>query len=142
MSAPKMEIGNLVEGYELPALTREITLEDMRIYEGWPEVKNLHTDDDEARKLGLPRALARAHHYLAYAAEILCNLFGEHWLKTGKLSVNMLAPVFPGDILTATGKITAISKNENGTDFELEINILNQKGEKTVTGKATVSVHL
>jgi acyl dehydratase len=140
MSVSKISIGNLVEGYQLPAITREITLEDMRIYEGWPKVKNLHTDDDEARKLGLPKALARAHHYLAYATEILCNVFGEHWLKTGKLSVNMMAPAFPGDTLTAAGKITAVTKTEGGTKFELEINVLNQKGEKAVTGTATVRV--
>jgi len=140
MSASNISIDKLIVGHELPTITREITLEDMRIYEGWPAVKNLHTDDDEARKLGLPKALARAHHYLAYATEILCDVFGEHWVKTGKLSVSMMAPVFPGDVLTASGKIIERKESGGGIIFNLEINVLNQKNEKAVTGTATVTV--
>ena len=140
MSPSKISLSDLAAGSELPALTREITLDDMRLFEGWPKVKNLHTDDDEARKLGLPRALARAHHYLAYVTEILCNVFGEHWLKTGKMSVNMMVPVFPGDVMTASGKITAVNKTDKSTVYDLEINVLNQKNEKAAGGTATVTV--
>jgi acyl dehydratase len=130
----------LVEGFDLPAVKREMTLENMRIYEGWPAVKNLHSDDDEARKLGLPKALARAHHYLAYATEVLCNVFGEHWLKTGKLSANMMVPVFPGDIMTASGKIVQKVTEKDETTYTVEILIANQKNEKAAAGTATVTV--
>ncbi len=35
-------------GYELPTVSKEITLEKMRAYSGWPR-RNIHTDDEVAR---------------------------------------------------------------------------------------------
>ncbi len=57
-------------GYELPTVSKEITLEKMRAYSGWPR-RNIHTDDEVARRAGLPRAVCQGTQHMNYLSEVL-----------------------------------------------------------------------
>ena len=136
----KMSLEKLIEGYELPPITKKVTFDKMRTYEGWPNVKNIHSDNEVAREFGLPQAVCRGNMFLAYVSEIICNVFEEYWLKGSKLSANLLVPVFPGDIVTAKGKITQKTRGGSDISFNIEVWMENQRDEKVVVGSASLKV--
>ena len=136
----KIVLDKIIEGYELPPITKKITLDKMRAYEGWPEVKNIHSDDEVARRLGLPGVICRGNLFLSYVSEMICNVFGQYWLKGGKLSANLLGPVFPGDTVTAKGKIVQKTKEGSDISFNIEVWVENQRGEKVAVGSASLKV--
>lgn len=136
----KMLLDKIIEGYALPPITKKITLDKMHAYEGWPEVKNIHSDDKVARRFGLPRAVCRGNLFLSYVSEMICNVFGQYWLKGGKLSANLLAPVFPGDTVTAKGEIVQKTREAPDISFNIEVWVENQRGEKVAVGTSSLKV--
>ena len=136
----KALLDKIVEGYELPPITKKITLDKMRSYEGWPEAKNIHSDEEIARKAGLSQPVCRGTTFLAYVSEMICNVFGEYWLKGSKLSATLLVPVFPGDTVTAKGKITQRMREGSNISFNIEVWVENQRGEKVAVGTASLRV--
>ncbi len=136
----KVLLDKIIQGYELVAITREITLGNMRAYEGWPERKNLHCDDETAQQAGLPRAVCRGNMLLSYVSEMLCNVFGQYWLKGGKLSINFLVPVFYGDTATARGRVAQRTGADSDISFIIEVSVENRRGEKAAAGTATLKV--
>ncbi|MDN5347068.1 MAG: hypothetical protein PWP65_632 [Clostridia bacterium] len=104
---------------------------------GWPK-KNLHTDPEFAKSLGLPTVGASATQYLGHLAELMIDLFGEGWLKGGKTSnIKFIKLVPEGDVLTTKAKV--ISKDEEGSavKFTLDVWCENKNGEKVMIGNAT-----
>ena len=136
----QVTLDKIIEGYELPPIVREIITDKMRAYEGWPEVKNIHSDDEVARQSGLPGIVCRGNMFLSYASEMLFNVFGQYWLKGGKLSVNFLVPVFPGDTVTARGKVIQKTKEDSAISYTIEVSVENQRGEKAAAGTASLKV--
>lgn len=136
----EISLDKIVEGYELLPITKKITLDKMRAYEGWPEVKNIHSDDEVARKSGLPGVVCRGTMFLAYVSEMICNIFGEYWLKGSKLSATLLVPVFPGDTVTAKGKVTQRTREGPNISFNIEVWVENLRGEKVAVGTASLRV--
>ena len=47
---------------------------------GWPK-KNIHTDTEFAKSMGLPTVGASATQYLGHITELMIDLFGEEWLN-------------------------------------------------------------
>jgi acyl dehydratase len=105
--------------------------------EGWPK-KNLHTDTSFAKNLGLPTVGVSATQYLGHLIELMLDLFGESWLKHGKMwDVKFVKLVADGDILTSKSKV--VSKEKEGSKIKvlLNISVENQKGEKVLIGSAS-----
>lgn len=103
---------------------------------GWPK-KNLHTDIEFARNLGLPTVAVSATQYLGHITELMIDLFGEEWLKHGKISnVKFIKMVPEGDTLISKAKVIAKEKNSSKIRFHLNIAVENQYGEKVMVGEA------
>lgn len=123
-------------GYELPTVSKEITLEKMRAYSGWPH-RNIHTDDEVARQAGLPRAVCQGTQHLTYLSEVLKRFFGENWIRGGKLSVTFIGLVMPGDVVTPRAIVREkVAEGDSGR-INLEVWVENQRGEKVVVGAAS-----
>ena len=61
---PMREVAHadLEPGYELEPITKTVTLDKSRIYQGWPAVRNRHTDYDAAQdRLTIPAGQISAH---------------------------------------------------------------------------------
>ena len=71
---------------------------------------------------------------------MICNVFGEYWLRGSKLSVTLLVPVFPRDTVTAKGQITQKIREGSNISFNIEAWVENQHGEKTAVGTASLKV--
>ena len=124
-------------GCEISPVTKEITLEKMRLYSGWPEKKNIHTDFEAAKRAGLPGPIAQGLMSAANISEMLTRFFGEGWMREGKLSVSFINIVQPGDTVTAKG--TVKDKLEEGPQVRLVLDVWceNQHGVKVTVGTAS-----
>jgi hypothetical protein len=126
-------------GYELPNTTKVIKLENLRLYEGWPRVKNIHTDYKAARQIGLPEPIGRGNMLLSYLFETLVNVFGEHWLRGGTWDIKFVNSAHLREEVTAGGKINEKVSEKSYTLFRLEVWVANQQ-KKLAVGNATVAI--
>jgi acyl dehydratase len=107
------------------------------ILEGWPK-KNLHTDIEFARSLGLQTVGVSATQYLGHMAELMLDLFGKSWLSNGKM-INVKFPrlVANGDVITSKAKVVKKERSGSAIKYTLEIYVENQNGDKVLAGSAT-----
>ena len=132
---------DLAIGYEIEPLIYDITQEKINRYSRYvfdgKDTKNIHTDDEVARRAGLPRALAQGRYPVAYVSERMLAFFGQGWLQGGKLDVTLRQGIFPGDTLTVKGVI--IDKIPEGDTIRLvlEVCLENQAGEHATVGVAS-----
>lgn len=128
-------------GYEIEPITYEITQEKINIYSRYVfdgrDTKNIHTDDEVARKAGLPRALAQGRYPIGYISERMMDFFGKGWVQGGKLEVSLVKGIFPGDTITVKGIITEKIAEGDKTRLVLDVWLENQHGEPATAGVAS-----
>lgn len=128
-------------GYEIEPITYEITQEKINIYSRYVfhgrDSKNIHTDDEVARKAGLPRALAQGRYPIGYISERMMDFFGQGWVQGGKLEVSLVKGIFPGDTITVKGVITEKIAEGDKTRLVLDVWLENQHGEPATAGVAS-----
>lgn len=133
--------GDLRPGDSLPPLLRRIGWEEVRRFNryvtGGRDTRNIHTDDEVARKAGLPRAVAAGRHPAAFIAERMADLLGTGFLAGGEIEVTFAKPVFPGDVLQLTATLKARLDEEGGTRLLFEVALLNQEGVPVTVGTAS-----
>ena len=128
-------------GHEIEPVTYDITHEKINIYSrrvfNGRDTKNIHTDDDVARRAGLPRALAQGRYPIAYISERMLAFFGTGWIQGGKLDVTLVKGIFPGDTITVKGVITEKSPEAGAVRLVLDVWLENQHGEQATAGVAS-----
>ena len=132
---------NLEIGFEIEPRSYEITQEKIDLYSrrvfGGRDTKNIHTDDETARRAGLPRAVAQGRYPIGYLSEVLLDFFEKGWVQGGKLEVSLVKPIFPGDRITIRGRVKEKIPEGEKTRILLEVWLENQRGEKTTLGTAS-----
>ena len=103
---------------------------------GWPQ-KNIHTDLEFAKRCGLPARNASGSMFESYLTELMIDLFGESWLREGKLELVFIRMVVIGDTLLPKAVVQSKRMEHSGTGFVLEVWCENQHGDKVVVGTAT-----
>lgn len=128
-------------GYEIEPLSYDITQEKINIYSRYvfygKDTKNIHTDDDVARKAGLPRALAQGRYPVGYISERMLEFFGLGWIQGGKVDVALVKGIFPGDTITVKGVVTDKQPEGNKVRLVLDVWLENQHGEQATAGVAS-----
>jgi len=128
-------------GHEIEPVTYEITQEKINIYSRYVfngrDTKNIHTDDEVARKAGLPRALAQGRYPIGYISERMVDFFGQGWLQGGRIEVSLVKGIFPGDTITVKGVITEKTPEGDKIRLVLDVWLENQHGEPATAGVAS-----
>ena len=128
-------------GHEIEPISYDITQEKINIYSRYVfngrDTKNIHTDDDVARKAGLPRALAQGRYPIGYISERMMDFFGKGWVQGGKLEVSLVKGIFPGDTITVKGVITDKIQEGDAIRLVLDVCLENQDGEPATAGVAS-----
>ncbi len=141
MSANLPAPGSLGPGDEIPPVSHEMGWERIRKYNryvtGGKDTKNIHTDDEAARKAGLPRAVATGRHPVSFISEHLIDLFGAGFIAGGEIEVAFVKPIFPGDTVSVTAKVKEIVPEEEGARLILEVALVNQEGVTVTVGTAS-----
>ena len=131
-------------GDDVPPVTKTMTQEAINLFEksGGKTGPSQFTDEATAReKLGTRGTLASGRMSLTFASEMLRRYFGpEFYNRRGTVDLRFLRPVRPGDTITLTGKVTAISKEPNGGRVSVEVTATNQKGDVTAAGSGACIV--
>lgn len=106
----------------------------------WPK-KNIHTDLEFARSMGLSTVYVSATQYLGYLTELMVDLFGEGWLSGGKThELKFIKPVAEGDTIWAKARVQSRAEDESVVSYTLDVWCENQNGDSVLVGTATGAV--
>jgi acyl dehydratase len=142
MKADKdLEVGSGIE-----PRVYEITQDKINNYSRYAfhgkDTKNIHTDDEVARKAGLPRALAQGRYPVGYLSEYLLAFFNRGWIQGGRLEVSLVKPIFPGDTITIRGVVRDKVLEGKITRIVLDVWLEKQDGQKATVGTASGLVEM
>jgi acyl dehydratase len=130
-SAPRVQVGDKAEPKDYGPLTTRMFV---RYAGASGDFNPMHYDDTLARAAGYPSVFSQGMHSAALLAS-----FAVDWLGAGNVSrfaVRFREQVWPGDVLTCSGEITAISQNENGLLVTAELIATRQSGGIAVSASA------
>ena len=132
---------DLPVGFEIEPATYDITREKIAVYSryvfGGRDTKNIHTDDDTARRAGLPRAVAQGRYPIAYMSERALAFFGPGWVRGGRLDVKLVKPIYPGDTIRVRGTVKDKATDSGAMRIVLDMWLENQHGERVTVGTAS-----
>lgn len=140
-SAQIVYFDNVVEGSELPPLTKEISAAQMMMYGAatW-DFMRIHYDAEYARSRGLDAPIVDGQMLGAFMAQMVVDWAGDPGALR-KLSVRYRSFVFAGDTVTCKGRVRHKSIDAEGALVECDLVVENAKGE-VVAGPATAVVAL
>jgi len=117
---------------EFPALSRTMFVK----YAGASgDFNPMHHDDTIATQVGNPSVFGHGMLTMGLAARVVKDWFGPEAIR--KFQVRFSKQVWPGDVLTATAKVTG-TRDENGVTLaDLDLTVVNQNGDTAITGSAT-----
>jgi acyl dehydratase len=125
-------------GQEIPAFTRETDFMSWNRYAAVnEEFVYVHMDDEAGKAAGQGEAFGMGNLRWAYVLNALQDWAGDE-AEIRELSMQFRAINHKHDVLRTTGVVTD-KKQEGGENLILlDINVLNQKDEKTAPGRAIV----
>jgi acyl dehydratase len=91
----------------------------------------LHTDEPHAVRAGYPGVMVHGMLVMAATARVFTDWFGRD--RIIRYGVRFLAPVWPGDTLTAVASVEAV----RGHEVDLVLATTNQDGTTVLTGRAS-----
>jgi acyl dehydratase len=98
----------------------------------------IHHDDEFARSAGLPSVMAHGMLSAGFLASFVTRWFGAGSVRHYK--VRFRERVWPGDVLRAEGRVTALVDAADGKHAQLELSLRRSDGKPVVTGSADVIV--
>jgi acyl dehydratase len=121
------------------SLSRFISDDDIRAFANATGDRNpLHLDEEFAKQTRFGRRIAHGMLGASLISAVIANdLPGPGSIYLGQ-TLQFVAPVFPGDTVTARVTVTSIS--ENKPIIRLETVCTNQRDEVVIRGEATVLV--
>jgi acyl dehydratase len=94
------------------------------------------TDDEAARKEGLPGMITPGNMSLAILSKLVTDWIGGSGGRLVRMGTTYRQPVLPDHTITLDGFVT--EKNESDHNAEMDIWMENEDGERLVIGTATV----
>jgi len=134
---------DIKEGYEVSGKVKTITSYRMWLFSGgWPRftgwpAKNIHTDLEFANSCGLPARIASGSMLAGYLTELMTDLFGENWLRRGKIRLKFIRAATIGDTVIPKAVVRSKEAEDSGVRFVVELWGENQHGDKLVVGTGT-----
>ena len=128
--------------FTLPA--KQITQDMINRYADSAEDHNpLHIDPEFAKNTRYGGTIAHGMLSVAFIQELMVRTFGKDWLESGKIEVNFMAPVRPGEAITTEAKVmraVPAKDAENKLQVRIQVLCLNEKQEKVIRGTTEVTV--
>ena len=141
MNVSTLSVEDITPGEALPRLEKKIRLTAMMAYGAatW-DFARIHYDAPHARSQGLPSPVVDGQMLGAFLTQLVQDWAGPRaFLQT--LSFQNRGMVFPGDVVTCSGSVTNLQRNDGLILIEFTLWIDNQNGERVV-GPASATVSL
>jgi len=123
------------DGEAIELLPRRITHAMCEAFSG--PSKNYHTDQEMARALGFPDVVVQGMMSVCFVADVLTKRYGVGFLGAGKLDVRLVNVVWPGDVITAYGKVREIVTEGSRRRAHLDVWCAKDDGTVTIIGAAS-----
>lgn len=139
MTHPNLYFEDVQDNMELPSFEISVTRTHIIKYAGaGGDFQPIHHDEEFAKNAGLPSIFAMGLMHGGMLARVATDWAGAGSVRQYKLRFGTI--VWPGDTLTFKGKVEAkrVESGENLVDLSLAV--INQNGEKAVTGQAIVKL--
>lgn len=126
----------LIDGDRASLLIGPLTRTDFVRFAGVSgDFNPVHHDELYARSLGYPSVFAMGMLTASLAARLLSSWFGLSSLRA--YSARFLAPVWPHETLTVSGQIV---ERHRAALASIDLIVVNQSGERKITGTAMVAI--
>jgi acyl dehydratase len=102
--------------------------------------RNYHTDVEMARALGFPDIVVQGMMSVCFVADLLTGRYGTGFLAGGKLDVRLVNVIWPGDVITATGKVRVQTAEGGAQRAHLDVWCAKADGTVTIIGTASARV--
>jgi len=136
-----VKAGKLRAGMSLKELKRSVTQQSINRYAAASgDFNPIHIDPQFARQTPLGGTIAHGMLILAYVSEFMTDNFGQDWLSRGRLGARFKAPARPGDMVTVSGEVSGVQREDGFVSIHCDILCHNQKGEVLITGETKVRV--
>ncbi len=130
-----MNIGDQAQPRAFGPLTRQMFVR----YSGASgDLNPMHYDDELARSAGYPSVFAQG----MFSAALLAG-FATDWLGAAgvrRFGVRFREQVWPGDVLTCSGTVTAVSEEADGDLVSVELTATRPTGGVAISGSAAFVV--
>ena len=128
-------------GDRLPVVEKGVTQEHVERYaRASGDFNPIHMDPDFAASSQFGTRIAHGMMVAAAISEMMTSAFGDAWLNTGRMKIRFRAPVYPGDRITALGRVKSVRETECGSEIECAVEITRDSGEVAITGDASVTL--
>jgi len=136
----KIYVEDVQVGGELPPLVKgPIQQIQLTRYAGASlDFNPIHQDDEFAKAAGMGGVFAHGMLSMGFVAQALTDWGGAGTVK--KLGVRFTGLVRLKDVVTCRGRVLAKSSKDDEHLVDLEVWAENQRGEKVVTGRATLAL--
>jgi acyl dehydratase len=112
----RLEVGTTGPAKEYGPLTRQMFVR----YSGASgDLNPMHYDDEMARSAGYPSVFSQGMHVAALLAGYAVELLGAENVR--RFGVRFRTQVYPGDVLTCTGTVTAVEDTDEGRLVTVEL---------------------
>jgi acyl dehydratase len=140
MKYGKVYVEDVAVGAELPALVKgPIQQIQLTRYAGASgDFNPIHQDDEFARAAGMGGVFAHGMLTMGFVAQALTDWAGAGTVR--RLGVRFTGLVRLKDKVTCRGRVLAKSSKDDVHLVDLEVWAENQRGEKVVTGRATLTL--
>ena len=120
-------------GQEIPSLVKKARLTPPSGGYPWGSPHN----EAYAKSIGFKGPIIAGSIALAYVSESMLNLFGEGWIRGGKLEVSFIGGVVDGEKVTVKGVVRDILPEESAIRLLLDVWMENEEGQKVIAGTAS-----
>ncbi len=125
-------------GFVLEPFTFKVTLDKMRLFEyDWPWERNIHNDYAAAHKEGFRKPIAAGNLLLDKLGDALIKFFGAGYIEGGTISVRVVHITEPDDELMFQGSVRDKVVEGDMMRLVLDVQFVNQRGEKVLFGTAS-----
>jgi acyl dehydratase len=94
----------------------------------------MHYDDELARSAGFPSVFSQGMHQAALLATFAVDWLGPENVR--RFRVRFLEQVWPGDVLTCQGVVSALAQGEEGRIVTVDLSCTRQTGGLAISGAA------
>tara|TARA_Y100000758_G_scaffold41617_1_gene27024 strand:- start:15298 stop:15711 length:414 start_codon:yes stop_codon:yes gene_type:complete len=125
-------------GDKIPDLVIEpITRSTLALYAGASGDHNpIHIDLDFAKEAGMKDVFAHGMLIMAYLGRAVTNIVPQSNLKNFNVRFSSITNI--GDILTCSGEVTKIDKNNSKKTIVLDLIVSDEFGDIKISGAATI----
>ena len=136
----KVYVEDVQVGAEIPPLVKgPLAQIQLTRYAGASgDFNPIHQDDEFARAAGMGGVFAHGMLSMGFVAQVLTDWAGAGTVR--RLGVRFAALVRLKDVVTCHGRVVATTSRNDQHLVDLEVWAENQRGEKVVTGRATLAL--